>query len=143
MVELEINANTTGYFTTSPETLTHNGQTYIPVLMAIGEEEQTIDGQLPRLSVDVWNYRGIIFQFAKDNDLVLNDVTIRLVHTTLTESGAGDSVRLQVLGSAFADEVGRFTLGFGFSLDVEGPRRTWNRRDHPSIPFEFVKYVII
>lgn len=142
-MEIEVNANSTAFFTSHPETISWNNQLYAPVPIQISEEEQTTDMSLPQLFVDVSNFGGKAFRFAKDNDLALNDVTIRMVNLTLTQSGADARIKLQILGSAFTDEVGRFTLGFGFSLDVEGPNRTYNRRDFPSIPFEFSKYVII
>ena len=142
-MEIEINANSTAYFCTSPETITWNSRTYAPVPMQISEEEQATDMSLPQLFVDVSNFGGQAFRFAKDNDLALNDVWIRMVNLTLTQSGADARIKLQILGSAFTDEVGRFTLGFGFNFDVDGPRRSYNRRDFPSIPFEFSKYVII
>lgn len=143
LVEIEVNANTTAFFTSHPETVTHNGRTYAPVPMAIGPVEQQATGQLPTMNIDVWNFRGQAFQFAKDNDLSLNDAVIRVVNLSLTTSGAEDSIRLQILGSAFADEVGRFTLGHDFNYDAEGPRRTYNRRDFPGIPFNFRAYGII
>lgn len=111
--------------------------------MAIGPVEQQATGQLPTMSIDVWNFQGQAFQFAKDNDLSLNDVVIRVVNLSLTTSGAEDSIRLQILGSAFTDEVGRFTLGHDFSYDAEGPRRIFSRRDFPGIPFNFRAYGII
>ena len=111
--------------------------------MMIGEEEQTADGQLPRMNVDVWNFQGQAFRFAKDNDLSLNDVTIRQVNVSLTTSGAEASIRLQILGSAFAQDVGRFTLGSAINYDAEGPRRTFNRRDFPGIPYNFRQYGIV
>lgn len=143
LVELVVNANTTALFTTSPETVTHNGSTYAPVLMSIGQEEQSADGELPRMTIDVWNYRGQVFRFAKDNDLSLNDVTIRLVHTSLTNSGAEDILRMQILGAAFVDEIGRFTLGYRFNYDAEGPSVVYDRTTFPSIPFNFRNYAII
>ena len=142
LVELVVNANTTAYMTSHPETVTHNGRTYAPVPMAIGPMESHATGQLPTMTVDVWNFQGYAFQYAKDNDLTLNDVTIRVVNLSLTTSGAEDSIKLQILGSAFTEEVGRFVLGHDFNYDAEGPRRTWNRRDFPSIPFNFRQYGI-
>ena len=111
--------------------------------MMIGPIEQQATGQLPTMTVDVWNFRGQAFQFAKDNDLSLNDVTVRVVNLSLTTSGAEDSIKLQILGSAFTEEVGRFTLGHDFSYDSEGPRRQYNRRDFPSIPFSFRQFAIL
>ena len=143
LVELVVNANTTAYLTSHPETVTYNGQTYAPFPMFIGAEEQTADGQLPRMSVDVWNLRGETFRFAKDNDLSLNDCTIRLVNLTLTSSGQDDRVRLQVLGAAFVDEVGRFTLGYRFNYESEGPSMIYDRRTFPSIPFNFRSFALI
>ena len=109
----------------------------------VGPIEQQATGQLPTMTVDVWNFQGRAFQFAKDNDLSLNDVVIRMVNLSLTTSGAEDSIRLQILGSAFTDEVGRFTLGHDFNYDAEGPRIMWNRRDHRSIPFNFRQFAIL
>ena len=106
-------------------------------------QESTAGGELPRLDVAVWNFQGMVFKFAKDNDLSLNDVTIRTVNTLLTTSGAEDSIKLQILGSVFSDEIGLFNLGYNFNYDVEGPRRTWNRKDFPSIPFNFRQFAII
>lgn len=143
LVELQVNANTTAYFTTSPETLTHNGNTYMPVPMMIGEYEQSAGNELPQLTIDVFNYRGMAFQFAKDNDLTLNNVTVRLVNVSLTNSGAEDFVTLQILGSVFAGEVGRFMLGYNFNYDAQGPRRTWNRNQFPSIPYGMRHFAIV
>lgn len=143
LVEITVNANTVAFFTSHAETVTHNGQTYAPVPMVIGPIEQQATGQLPTMTVDVWNFRGQAFQFAKDNDLSLNDVVVRIVNLSLTTSGAEDSIRLQILGSAFTEEVGRFTLGHDFNYDAEGPRRTYNRRDFPSIPYNFRQFAIL
>ena len=123
--------------------MTHNGRTYAPVPMMIGPVEQQTTGQLPIMTVDVWNFQGQAFRFAKDNDLSLNDVTIRVVNLSLTTSGAEDSIKLQILGSAFADENARFALGHDFNYDAEGPRRTYNRRDFPSIPFNFRQFALL
>lgn len=143
LVELVVNANTTAYLTSHPETLSYNDQTYMPFPMLIGEEQQTSDGELPRMFVDVWNIGGEVFRFAKDNDLSLNDCTIRLINTTLTTSGQDDRIKLQILGAAFVDEIGRFSLGYRFNYEAEGPGPTWNRRDYPSIPFNFKNYGIV
>ena len=144
LVEIEINASSTAFFTSHPDTLTWNNQVYAPVPMRIGEEEIASDMSLPRLYVDVSNYAGQAYQFAKDNDLSLNDVTIRLVNLSLTSSGEDVRVKLQIIGSAFSNDAGRFSLGFGFSFDVDGPRRTFNTRDFPSMPTgDFARYVIV
>lgn len=123
--------------------MTHNGRTYAPVPMAIGPVEQEATGQLPTMTVDVWNFQGQAFQFAKDNDLSLNDVVVRVVNLSLVTSGAEDSIRLQILGSAFTEEVGRFTLGHDFNYDAEGPIRVYTRRSFPSIPFNFRQFAIL
>jgi len=144
LVEIEINASSTAFFTSHPDTLTWNNQVYAPVPMRIGEEEIASDMSLPRLYVDVSNYAGQAYQFAKDNDLSLNDVTIRLVNLSLTSSGEDARVKLQIIGSAFSNDAGRFSLGFGFSFDVDGPRRTFNTRDFPSMPTgNFGHYMIV
>lgn len=143
LVELEVNANTTAYFTSHPETLTWNSQVYMPVPLSVGEIEQETSGRMPQVFVDVSNFAGLAFRFAKDNDLSLNDVTIRLVNVSLTASGDMVSDTFQILSAAFNNEVGRFTLGFAHSYDAMGPRRTWNRRDHPSIPFNMRSFGIV
>src|SRR3990167_3636950 len=109
LVEIEINASSTAFFTSHPDTLTWNNQFYAPVPMRIGEEEIASDMSLPRLYVDVSNYAGQAYQFAKDNDLSLNDVTIRLVNLSLTSSGEDARVKLQIIGSAFNNDAGRFS----------------------------------
>jgi len=81
-------------------------------------------------------------RFAKDNDLSLNDVTVRLVNPVLTSSGQEDFVKMQVQTVVFTDEVARFNLGFSFTYDAEGPRRTYNRRDFPSMPFNASKFLV-
>jgi len=129
--------------TTHPETLTWNGNTYIVVPMRISAEEQNADGSLPRMQIDVANPQGSVFKFARDNNLVLRDVTVRLINTSLTTSGNDTRVKMQILGSAFADESASFTLGFNFNFDAEGPLRIYNRRDHPMIPINFRNYAIL
>ena len=143
LVELVVNTTSTAYFTSHPETLTYNGQTYMPVPLIVGEEEQSGDTQLAQMTIDVSNYKGMALRFAKDNDLSLNDVTVRLINTTLTTSGQDDNIRLQILGAIYTDEVARFMLGFNFTYDVDGPRQTWNRRDFPSMPFNAGKFFIV
>ena len=142
-MDLTVATNSVAYFTTSPETHTWNSVVYAPVPMQIGAEEQAITGELPRLTVDVWNIDGQVFRYAKDNDLSLNDVTIRLVNTLLPDSGSEAQIRLQILGVGFVGELARFTLGHSTNFDFEGPKATWNRRDFPSIPFNFRSYAII
>ena len=141
-VDLTINVNTTAHFTNLPDTFTYAGVTYAPVPFLVGAVDQTADGQLPSLSVDVSNFQGMALRFAKDNDLSLNDVTVRLVNPTLTVSGADDFVRMQILSAVFADEAARFNLGFNFNYDADGPRRTYNRRDFPNMPFNASKFFV-
>ena len=119
------------------------GNTYIPVPMHIGEISMAGGAELPQLGIDVSNFQGMAFRFAKDNDLALNDVIIRLLNTTLTNSGADDSVKMQILGAVFMNEVGRFILGRNFSYDGMGPRRIYNRTDFPSIPHNFRRFAVV
>jgi len=140
LLELEVNANTTAYFTSHVETITWNNRVYAPVPFQIGVEEQVADGSLPQVIVALSNFGGQVYRFSKDNDLGLNDVTIRFVNTTLAGSGDDRRARLQILGAAFHGEFAQFTLGLAVTFDSEGPKRTWNRRDHPSIPFNFRQF---
>lgn len=143
VVELSLNVNTTVFVTSHPETLTWNSNIYIPVPLRISAEEQSSDGSLPRVQIDVANPAGSVFKYARDNDLVLRDVTIRLINTQLTSSGDDTRCKMQILGTAFVDETASFTLGFNFNFDAEGPLRTYNRRDHPSIPINFRNYAVL
>jgi hypothetical protein len=129
--------------TTHPETLTHNSQVYFPIPAMIGDETMAAEGELPRLNIDVANVRGDVFRYARDNDLSLNDCVIKFVNVFLTNSGDWDSIKMQVLGAGFAEEVARFTLGWNFNYDALGPRRVWNRRDYPSIPFAWKKWATL
>lgn len=143
LVELSINVNTTAYLTSHAETLTWNNNIYMPIGMQISAEEQSADGSLPRMQIDVANPVGSVYKIARDNNLVLRDVTIRLINTMLTSSGDDTRVKMQILGSAFAEEIAVFTLGFKFNFDAEGPLRVYNRRDHPSMPINFRHYAIL
>ena len=143
LVEIVVNANSTAFFTSHPETLTYNSQLYAPVPMSIGEEEQSSDGELPRLNINVSNLGGHAYRFAKDNDLSLNNVTIRLINTTLVASGNEDAVRMQVLGSTFVGELGTFILGLGFNYDAMGPRGTYDRTSYPTIPYNLRQFGIL
>lgn len=143
VVELEVNANTTAYFTTWPETVTWNGKVYAPVPMRISSDEMNSDGQLPGLSIDIANVGGQAFKFARDNDLSFNNVTVRRIEGSLTTSGNDIRTTLQILGATFVSDVGRISLGPGYNYDAEGPLRTWNRRDFPSIPMNFRQYAIL
>jgi len=98
---------------------------------------------MPRLAIDVSNFGGQAYRFAKDNDLSLNNVTIRLVNLALPSSGDDARITLQILGSAFEGDAGRFDLGLAFTHDMEGPRRTYNRRDFPEIPYTFNRWHVI
>ena len=142
LVEIQTSAASTARFCTSAETTTWNGNTYAPVAMRIGEEEVRSDMSMPRMSIDVANYGGQAYRFAKDNDLSLNNVTIRMVNLALTTSGNDARVTMQVLGCAFENDAARFELGLAFTHDMEGPRRTWNRRDFPEIPYNFDQWFI-
>jgi hypothetical protein len=141
-VDLVVNASTTAHFTNLPDTLTFNNVVYAAVPFLVGVSEQSGDGSLPQMTVDVSNFQGMALRFAKDNDLALNDVTIRLVNPSLTTSGQEDLIRLQVKNVVFADEAARFNLGFNFDMDQEGPRRTYNRREFPSIPHNASKFFV-
>lgn len=143
LVELSINANTTAYFTSHPETLTWNSNVYMPIPMRISAEEQRADGSLPRIQIDVANPVGAVFTFVRRNDIVLRDVIIRLINTQLTNSGDDTRIKMQVLGTAFVDEQASFTLGHNFNFDAEGPLRVYNRRDHPMMPINFRSYAIL
>lgn len=143
LVEITLNANTTAYFVSHAETATWNSQIYLPCPMQISAEEQSADGSLPQMTIDVSNPAGAIYRAAKENDLSLKSVTIRMVNLNLTNSGDDARTKMKILGSAFSDEVARFTLGFAFNFDAEGPKRIYNRRDHPCIPINFRNYAVV
>ena len=143
LVELSVNVNTTAYMVTATHTVTWNSQIYVPVPMRISAEEQSSDGSLPQVIVDVANPVGVVYKAAKDNDLTLRQVMIRLVNLNLTNSGDDARIKMKILGTTFADEVGRFSLGFGFNFDAEGPKRIYNRRDHDCVPIQFRNYAIL
>jgi hypothetical protein len=143
LVEVELNVNTTAYFVSNTDTATWNSNVYIPLPMRISAEEQTGDGSLPQMTIDVSNPGGLIYKAAKDNDLSLKQVTIRLVNLNLTSSGDDARVQMKILGTTFAEEIGRFTLGFGFNYDADGPKRVYNRIDHNCIPVAMRQYAII
>jgi hypothetical protein len=141
-LDLTVNVNSVAYFTSHPETLSSAGNIYRPVPFVLGSDDQPSGGELPQLIVGVSNYDGQAFAFAKDNDLSLNDVTIRLVNVGfLTDSGA--LTKRQILSSVFDGETAQFTLGYNFNYDVEGPRRTFNRTDFPSIPYNTRQFAFI
>jgi hypothetical protein len=142
LIDLQINPNTTAFFTSHPDTIDFNGQTYMPIPMRVDVPEVNASGELPQMTVDVSNFKGMALRFARDNDLALNNTTVRLVNVQLTTSGAEDFVQLQILAAIFANETARFVLGYNFNYDVEGPRATWNRRDYPAIPFNPSKFFI-
>lgn len=143
LVELIVNPSTTAFLTTFVETVTWNGQTYRPVGMDISADQSGAEGELPSIYIDVSNRDSQAFRFVRDNDVTLNKVTIRQVNATLTDSGSDKRLIMAVLGCSFSKDAGRFNLGFAFNFDAEGPKRTWNRRDFPSIPFSFANYAII
>ena len=143
LVEVSISVNTTVYFVSHVETSTWNNQVYIPMPMRISTEENAADGSLPQMTIDVSNPAGAIYKAAKDNDLTLRTVIIRKVNLSLTSSGDDARIKMKIVGTAFAEEVGRFTLGFGFNFDAEGPKRIYNRRDHDCVPIQFRNYAVI
>ena len=98
--------------------------------------------QMPTVQVTVSNYAGIAYRFLKENDLTLQQVTIRTIHTT-SSSGDESKSRFWIRGVTFAQDVAAFELGFPFSLESEGPRRIYNRRDFPGIPFNLRAYSFI
>jgi hypothetical protein len=142
-VDLEVSANSMARFTSSPETVTWNATVYAPVPMRFSSEETLADGTLPGLTIDVANIGGNVMRYVKDNDLSFNNVTIRLVEGSLVSSGDDIRTTLQILGATFANEGARFSLGLGFTYDSEGPLRTYNRVEYPSIPISFSKFALI
>lgn len=143
LVELEINVNTTAYFTSHPETVTWNTRTYAVVPMRIGIEETASDGSLPRMFIDAANYGGMAFRFAKDNDLSLNDVTIRLINIANVASGSDARVKLQIKGAVFGNDVVRFALELPINTETQGPKRIFDRATFKSIPHGFKNYAIV
>ena len=146
LLEVKLDANSTAYIGSIPDTVAYNGKTYIPGSFLVGREKTTSDGSLPSLSVDVSNFGGLALKIARDYDLTLNDVTIRLVeHTMLSNVDTTDSYRivLKVISAAFTAEAARFSLGFGFNFNAVGPNGSYNRRDFVSIPYNFKQFGII
>lgn len=143
MIELEINVSSTFYATTHAETLTWNSQTYRPIPGEIGEEAQNATGEIPRMFLDVTNMGGEAFRFAKDNDLSLNNVILRLINTSITTSGSDARSKWKIMGVGFNDEVARFNLSLGINPDAEGPARTYDRTTYPSIPIGFASYYVV
>ena len=101
--------------------------------MRISEEESTVDGSLPQMSVTVANFENMAYRFAMDSDLTGRSVTIRLA-STLSNSGDESKTTMKIRGCVFTEETGSFELGYPFDMDSDGPRRTYNRRDYPGIP---------
>jgi len=143
LVELEVNANSTAYMTTHPDTVTWNSRPYRPIPMQISTEEIASDGTLPSLSVDASNVGGEAFKFAKDNDLSLNDVTVRLINTFLTTSGSDARLKLQITGMAFNEEAARFNLALPINTELFGPKRVYDRSTFKSIPYGYKSYALI
>jgi hypothetical protein len=140
LVEVSVNANSTAYFTSHPDTLTYIGNTYRPIPCVISEEEMDAQGTLPKMTIDVSNFGGEAYRFAKDNDLTGRSVTLRTIHTT--ESGSGDEakIKMSILSAMFANEVARFDLFLPITLEAEGPVRTYNRRDFPGLPYNMRQF---
>jgi len=130
------------YLTSNPETITYMGNIYCPFPISIDEERTSGDGQLPSIGLRTSNYGGLAYKFVKENDLTLQEVTIRLINT-LSSSGDEYKARYWIRSVVFANEIASFELGFPFSYEEEGPRRTWNRRDHPGIPLNLRAYSFI
>ncbi len=143
LVELEVNPSSTAYFTSHADTFTWNTRVYRPIPMQIGTETVAADASLPSLTVDCSNVGGDAFKFAKDNDLSLNDVMLRLVNTTLTASGTDTRCKLEVVGMTFNDEVARFNLALPINTEISGPKRVYDRSTFKSIPFGYKGYAII
>ncbi len=143
LVEITINPSTKAFFTSHPETLTFSGNTWAVLPMQIGAEEQLGDRSLPKLSIGVSNFAGQAFRFAKENDLSTNQVVVYVVNTGLLDAGGAATIKMRILGFAFAKESARFDLGLPFDFNSEGPPQVYNRRDHPSIPFSFINYAVI
>lgn len=143
LLEVVINVNTTGFFTTSPETITYSGTVYAPIPAQIGIEEQNADGSLPVMFVDVANLSGKVFRMMKDNDLSMNTVTIRLVNLAQLTGGDEATTVMQITGTAFSNEIARFNLSLNINFEAEGPVRTYNRRSFPGIPFSFRQFGLI
>lgn len=143
LVELVVNPNTTARFCSAADTVTWNGNTYLPTPMIISAEEQQAVNEIPRMTVDVANIKGNAYKFMKDNDLSRARTTIRLINTTLTQSGADARVVLRVMGAAFGSEVGRFVLAHGVNFEAQGPVRTYNRRDFPGIPYNVRNFFLV
>jgi hypothetical protein len=134
--------NSVARFTSFVETMTYAGNVYMPVPLKVSDEEQASDGSLPQMGVTVANLGGLAYKFATEQDLTGRNVTIRVINT---ESSSGDETKitLQVKGALFADDYGTFELGFPFSLEAEGPTRTYSRRAFPGLPFQHTNYFII
>jgi phage-related protein len=141
LIDLSL-VSSTARFTSHPETISYAGNTYAPLPLVLSAEEQASDGSLPRQIFTTANFGGLAYQFANDVDLTGKSVTLRLINT---ESGSGDEVKMVyvVQSAIFGDEFAQFQLGYSFDFDAEGPRRTYNRRDFPGIPFNHKAYAII
>jgi len=142
LLDLEINVNTTARFTSHTETLVSSGNYYATLPFVVGAQDDRGGGELPQLQIIVSNRTGAAFQFAKDNDLSLNNVELRMINVDYPDYGA-QSVSMVIVGAVFANEVAQFILGYNFTYDAEGPRRTYNRKDFPSIPFGYRQWAII
>lgn len=143
LLELEVNANSTFYATSHVDTVTWNSRVYQPIPMQISAEEISSDGQLPSMNVDCGNTGGKAFIFAKDNDLSLNDVTLRIINTTLSTSGSDARVKLQITGMAFNEEAARFNLSIPINTELFGPKRVFDRSTFKSIPYGYKSYAVI
>ena len=142
LVEISYSANSIAYLTSHPETLSYAGRIYIPVPLRLEEEQLTADGTLPRLRAHVGNYGGVIYSFLKNFDLTRQPVTVRTIHT-LSSSGDEAMIALSIFAVTATNEVAQFDLGLAITMDAEGPRRTYNRRDYPGMPLNFRQFVVV
>ena len=142
LLDLSLPTGAVARFTSHPETITYAGNIYAPIPMVLSEETQDSDGTLPRQTVTTANFADLAYDFVRNYDLSGQNVTLRFINT---DSASGDEVKvIYVVQSAiFQREAAQFQLGYPFDMDADGPRRTYNRRDFPGIPFNHRAYALI
>jgi hypothetical protein len=133
---LEVDDDTTLYFSDTQDPITFDGNVYTPLQMVWAGQETSAEMPLPSVKVTVPDINGAVGAFLETTSLNGRDVTLQLLHRDLLSVVTDvDTVQLQVmLIELKPQEAAVFTLGLNLALSDQLPKSVMTRAEYPGIP---------
>lgn len=113
LFDVEVGASEIAYLTPFDASVSYGGQTYQPYPMTVPEMPEGKETAQQTAQLTVWNIAGELTARLRDDELIGNFVTIRLVHADHLSDTSGVAHRAKILGAAVSRERHSVTFTIG------------------------------